>query len=340
MAGAAPGYDLQPINAMALIYNAHNDYIRYIVGGWWIHSTASTINHEVGHIAGLPHNIECPTGISCPSGCYDLDATDGISDTYFPGFRCWEFGNPTCQPLCANWTYVGNYFMDYMAYEPAITSQQINRLRTYFCNNGTGSAYRANLPNSNFSLPSSFRLGGGSLFMNCTYSTNYTQYKIEVWKCSTGTFNCTTTNLGTFYNSGIVTGTAPNLNLSSLGTLTANCTYRATLTVYNNPCSPISTSFTCVYILPPLVGGMMINPNPSSSFSTLSYDLSENVKEFSVRIFSISSKSNFKELKNELNKQKGKYNQQIDLTYLSPGIYTIEILADNISYKENISVIK
>lgn len=341
MSGVAPGLNLNPNDALALIYNAHNEYIRYKAGGWWVHSTAATINHEIGHLAGLAHNIECSTGVPCPTGCFDGDDDFGITDTYFPGFRCWEYGNPSCQSLCSNWDYVGNYFMDYTAYEPAITQQQINKLRSYFCNGGAGSSYRANLPNSFFSLPSSFRpSSGGSLFMNCTYSTNYTQYKIEVWKCSTGSFSCTTDNLGTYYNSGIVSGSAPNLNLSALGTLDEECTYRALLTVYNNPCSPTHTNFTCVYILPPLLRSMVISPNPSSTSSTLSYELTEPIKELSVRIFPVTAKANFKELNKEKNKNAGKYNQQIDLGNLAPGIYTIEIIANNSSFTRNLSVIK
>jgi len=341
MARVASEFNAQPIVAFALIYNAHNEYIKYKTGGWWTHSTATTINYEIGHLGGLVHNIECTTGVACPGGCYDWDAMLGITDTYSPGFRCWEFGNPSCQPLCSNWDNVGNYFMDYMSYEPAITQQKKNRLRSYFCNGGAGSPYRANLPKSLFSLPSSFRPNSGSpLYMNCTYSTNYTQYKIEVWKCSTGSFNCPTTNLGTYYNSGIVTGTAPNLNLSSLGTLDENCTYRATLTVYNDPCSPPSTSFTCVYILPPLLRGMNISPNPSTSSSILSFDLTETVKDLSVRIYHITAKTNFKELRKEKNKVAGFYRQQIGLYNLPTGIYTVEINADNNIYSQNLSIIK
>ncbi len=341
MAGVVPGRNLVPsVDGMVLIYNAHKTYIRFNPDQWWIHSTAGAINHEIGHVSGLGHNIECPFG-SCSPGCYDGDAFLGITDTYFPGGRCWDYGNPSCQPICYDWNKIGNYFMDYVGWEPAITPQQINVMRTYFCNGGSGSSYRTNLANSFFSLPSSFRpSSGGSLFMNCTYSTNYTQYKIEVWKCSTGPFNCTTTNLGTFYNSGIVTGSAPNLNLSAIGSLSENCTYRATLTVYNNPCHPTSTTFTCVYILPPLLGFMKINPNPSSSFTNLSFDLSENVKELSIQLYPVTAKSNYKQLLKVQNKNKGEYNQYIDLSNLTPGIYTIEIIADGNSYTRNLSVIK
>lgn len=341
MSGVVPGTDLESFNAFVLIYNAHNEYIRYKTGGWWVHSTAATINHEIGHIAGLVHNIQCPTGSPCPTGCYDWDSTLAITDTYFPGFRCWEYGNPSCQSLCSNWDYVDNYFMDYTAYEPAITQQQVNKLRSYFCNGGAGSAYRDDLPNSFFSLPSSFRpSSGGSLYMDCTYSTNYTQYKIEVWKCSTGPFDCTTDNMGTYYNSGIVTGSAPNLNLSALGTLDEECTYRATLTVYNEPCSPPHTSFTCVYILPPLLRSMVISPNPSSASSTLSYELTGAIKELSVRIFPLTAQANYKELFKEKNLKAGKYNQSLDLSALTAGIYTIEILADNSIFTRNLIVTK
>lgn len=130
------------------------------------------------------------------------------------------------------------------------------------------------------------------------------------------------------------------MNLSALGTFTENATHRATLTVYNNPCSPSHTTSTCVYILPPLLRGININPNPSSDFANLNFDLVEDVKELSIQLYPVTAKSNYKELLKVKNKIKGEFNQQIDLSNLTPGIYTIEIIADGNSYSRNLSVIK